>query len=483
MTHLSPVLAFSPEIVLVLAGAGVLCFDAIWPGRGRVERWVTLAAMALAAACAVLVAMSPQLYGVYFAGSLRVDATTTFARLLFMATGALVVLSSWGGDGEGATAEYYGLLLLSLLGESVIVMSQTLIVLFVGIEMLALPCYALMAMRKHLAGAVRAALKYFLLGTFASIVMLYGVALAYGALHTISYVNGLFPDPVTLGAVRAGLAMAAFLLLFAGLGFKATAFPFHFWSPDVYAGGSAPIVAYVATVPKVAVMLALLRVLGPGFAAAYPVGRTFILIVAVLSMVYGNVVALLQDDVRRMLAYSGVANTGYMLIAFAVGGAASARALMFFLVVYAFGNLGAFLVAMAVGPDRPVSLKDFAGLAGRNGLLAGGMAVCLFSLAGTPPLGGFFGKFALFKAAVDGGYAWLALIALVTTVIAVGYYLGVASRMYGSLVQPEETGSEGVASIAGRIVVPRPLMAAIVTCALAAVVLGVAGVTLLAAAG
>jgi NADH-quinone oxidoreductase subunit N len=474
---LSVALAYSPEIVLALTGAGVLCFDAIRPGSGRVERWMTLGAMALAAVFALLVASHPELYGLHFSGSLRVDATTTFARLLFMATGALIVLSSWGGDGEGTTAEYYGLLLLSLVGESVIVMSQSLLMLFIGIEMLALPCYALMAIRKHLPGAVRAALKYFLLGMFASILMLYGIALTFGSLHTISYVNGLFPAPATLGPVRAGLAMVAFLFLFAGIGFKATAFPFHFWSPDVFADGSAPIVAYVATVPKVAIMLALVRMLGTGFGSAYPVGRAFILIVCVLSMVYGNVVALLQDDVRRMLAYSGVANTGYMLIALVVGTSASSTALMFFLTVYAFGNLGAFLVVMALGEDRPVSMRDFSGLAGRNGLLAACMAISLFSLAGTPPLGGFFGKFALFKAAVEGGYAWLAFVALLTTVISVGYYLSIASRMYGSLIQPQE--GEPAADTTGPVRVPRPLMAAIVVCALAAVVLGAAGITLL----
>lgn len=473
---MSLALAFAPEIVLALAGAGVLCFDAIWPGGGRVERWVTLLAMALAAGLALLVASSAGPSGVAFAGSsLRVDSTTTFARLLFMATGALVVLSSWDGGGEGATAEYYGLLLLSLVGESVIVMSQSLIVLFVGIEMLALPVYALMAIRKHRPGAVRAALKYFLLGMFASIVMLYGVALAFGSLHTISYVNGLFPAPATIGATRAGLAMVAFLFLFVGIGFKATAFPFHFWSPDVYSEGSAPIVAYVSSVPKIAIMLALLRVLGPGFGAAYPVGRIFIIIIAVASMVYGNVVALLQDDVRRMLAYSGVANTGYMLIAFVVGGAASASALTFFLVVYAFGNMGAFLVAMALGPDSPVAISEFAGLAKRNGWLAAAMALCLFSLAGTPPLAGFFGKFAIFKAAVDGGFAWLALLALVTTVVSIGYYLNITSKMYGSLVQPQEGETVEV----GPVRVPVPLMTAILVCAAGSVLLGAAGVALL----
>jgi NADH-quinone oxidoreductase subunit N len=476
---LRELLAFSPEIVIALAGVGVILFDALRPGRGRVERWITLGAMALAAGCAVYVAMTPDLYGAYFSGSLRVDATTTFARLVFMAAGALIVLSSWATQGEGDTAEYYGLLLLSLLGESVIVTAQTLLLLFIGIELLALPCYALMAIRKRLPGAVRAALKYFLLGMFASIVMLYGVAILFGSLGTIGYANGLFPAAGVLDATRSSVAMFGFLFLFVGLGFKVTAFPFHFWSPDVYATGSTPIVAYVATVPKVAVMLALWRILGPGFGAAYPLGGMFIAIIAVASMVYGNIVALLQDDVRRMLAYSGVANTGYMLIAFVAGGAASGTALAFFLVVYVFGALGAFLVVMAMGVDRPVSMRDFSGLGSRNGLIAAAMALCLFSLAGTPPLAGFFAKFALFKAAVDGGFAWLALVALVTTVISVGYYLKIATQMYGGIVTAQEDDAEPERGLATRFTVAPALTAAILVCAAAAVFLGVFGIGLL----
>lgn len=476
---MTAILAFSPEIVLLLAGVGVLLFDAFWPGKGRVERWITLGSMVLAAGCAYWVGQQQGLYGTYFSGSLRVDSTLMFGRLLFMAAGSIIVLSSWATQGEGDTAEYYGLLLLSLIGEAVIVSSQTLLLLFIGIELLALPCYALMAIRKHHAGAVRAALKYFLLGMFASIVMLYGIALLFGSLHTISYAApGLFPAPSVLGPARAAVAMIAFLFLFVGIGFKITAFPFHFWSPDVYASGSTPIVAYVATVPKVAIMLALWRMLGPLFPAAYPLGQAFIAIVAVASMVYGNVVALMQDDVRRMLAYSGVANVGYMLMAFVVGGGHAGGALQFFLVVYTFGNLGAFLVVMALGVDRKVTMKDFAGLGVRNGAVAAAMALCLFSLAGTPPLGGFFAKFALFKAAVDGGFAWLALVALITTVVSVGYYLKIASNMYGNIVTSD--AGEGVPDApAGRLVVAPALTAAIVICAGAALVLGVAGVRFL----
>jgi NADH-quinone oxidoreductase subunit N len=468
-------LAWSPEIALTFAGALVLVLDAVRPGTRKVGRTVMLAGVAAAATLAVLVALqSGALYGVYFDGSLRVDMFTTFGRLLFMAAGAPVILASWDTTGERDTSAFFALFAFSLLGESVIVGAQNLLLLFIGIELLALPTYALMAMRRRSKDAVRASLKYLLLGVFASIVMLYGVALAYGSLHTISYAAGLFPDPATLGTARTGLAMAAFLFLFIGLGFKTTAFPFHFWSPDVYSGGSTPVVAYVSTVPKVAVMLAIVRILGPSFATGYPVGRTFLAVLAVVSMVYGNVVALLQDDVRRMLAYSGVANTGYMLIALVTGTAPSVSALMFFLTVYTFANLGAFFVIMALDTHGHVTLADFCGLGRRSAPIAAIMAVCLFSLAGTPPMAGFFGKLAIFKAAVDSGQAWIALIGLVMTVVSVGYYLKIASSMYGDLAV-RDTG-ECVQEPSGPVVVPRGLRIAMTATAVASVVLGVAGI-------
>ncbi len=465
-------LAWSPEIVLALAGVLALAVDAVRPASFRAARTIVLVALGISAALTGYVALNAAtMYGTYFGGSLRVDGLLTFGRFLFMAAGALVVLASWHSTGDGDASEFFALFAFSLLGESVIVGSQNLLMLFVGIELLALPTYALMAMRRSGREPVRAALKYLLLGVFASIVMLYGVALAYGSLHTISYAGGLFPDPAALGTLRAGLAMFAFLFLFIGLGFKTTAFPFHFWSPDVYSGGSTPVVAYVSTVPKVAVMLALARMLGPAFTTNYPVGRTFLAVIAVGSMVYGNVVALLQDDVRRMLAYSGVANTGYMLVAFVAGGAASVPALMFFLAVYTFANLGAFFVIIAMDENGPVRVRDFTGLAGRSAPLAGAMALSLFSLAGTPPLAGFFGKFAIFKAAVDSGQAWIALVALVMTVVSVGYYLKIASSMYGGLVTPEREGRAATAP-AG---VPAALRVALAVTAVLCLALGLVG--------
>jgi NADH-quinone oxidoreductase subunit N len=446
---------------------------ALWKRTHAYMRHATLVALLIALGLSGLVAVNGHaLYGLYFADAVRLDAITTFGRLLFGAAGILVVLASWDSHGEENAVEFFGLFVLSLLGEIVIVSGQNMLMLFLGIELLALPTYALVAIHKTRDRAIAAGLKYFLLGMFASVVMLYGIALMYGSLGTISYVHALFPDPATLTAGRMGVLQFAFFFLILGLGFKVTAFPFHFWSPDVYAGGSTQVVAYVSTVPKVAIMLAIFRILGPSFTAGYPVARWFLIAIAVGSMVYGNVVALMQDDVRRMLAYSGVANTGYMLIAIIAGGADSQAALLFFLVVYTFGNLGAFFVVLGMGEDRHITMGDFDGLARRYPLLAFAMAIFLFSLAGTPPLAGFFGKFALFKAAVAHGLPILALVGLVTTVISVGYYLKIASNMYGDLVARDLPDGRAIAGV------PVPLRIALVLAVAATLVAGVLGIPL-----
>jgi NADH-quinone oxidoreductase subunit N len=451
----------------------MLVCGALWKRTHAYMRHATLVALLVAMGLAVLVATdSHALYGLYFSGAAKLDAITTFGRLLFGAAGVLVVLASWDVHSEENAVEFFGLFVLSLLGEVVIVSGQNMLMLFLGIELLALPTYALIAIHKTRDRAIAAGLKYFLLGMFASVVMLYGIALLYGSLGTISYIHPLFPDPSTLSAARLGVLQFAFFFLILGLGFKVTAFPFHFWSPDVYAGGSTQVVAYVSTVPKVAIMLAIFRILGPSFTAGYPVAKWFLIALAVGSMVYGNVVALMQDDVRRMLAYSGVANTGYMLIAIIAGGADSQAALLFFLVVYTFGNLGAFFVVLAMGEDRHISIGDFDGLARRSPLLALAMACFLFSLAGTPPLAGFFGKFALFKSAVAHGLPALALVGLVMTVVSVGYYLKIASNMYGDLVVNDLPEGRAIERI------PVALRIAIALAVAATLVVGIFGIPL-----
>jgi NADH-quinone oxidoreductase subunit N len=469
----SSLIAFSPEILLVACALGIVVYDAFRPQAKAQVRWLALASVLGMMAVSAWVALAhPDLAGQHFAGALVLDGYTTFARLLFGSVGTLVILASWDFFEDRSVAEYFALFMLSLVGEVVIVAGTSLLMLFIGIELLAIPTYALVSLLKQQETAVEAGLKYFLLGMFASVVMLYGVSLLYGALGTVSYIKPLFVDPATLTAGARGLVLFGFFFLMMGIGFKIVAFPFHFWSPDVYAGGSTPVVAYISTVPKVAIVLALFRILGPGFASAWPAGRAFIAALAVLSMIYGNVVALMQTDVRRMLAYSGVANTGYMLVALAAGGADSYAALLFFLVIYTFTNLGAFFVVLAVTGQDAATLDDFSGLGRRGPVLAFAMAIFMFSLAGTPPLAGFFGKFGLFRAAVLHGYWYLALVALLTSVISVGYYLRVAQQMYGT----DYALAAAPGADLGRVTSPLPLRIALTLTVAATLLLGVFGV-------
>jgi NADH-quinone oxidoreductase subunit N len=467
-------LAWSPELFLTTAALALLVFDLLVPAKKGYVRHLALASLAVTMVLSLVVAFyAKDLYGLHFSGALKLDTLTTYGRLLFMFVGMLVVLASWDFYGKESLAEYYGLFMLSLIGEVVIISGQSLLMLFIGIELLAIPTYALTAILKRQETAVEAGLKYFLLGMFASVVMLYGIALVYGSLGTVSYLEPLFVDPATLLTGKRDLLLFGFFLLMMGVGFKIAAFPFHFWSPDVYAGGSTPVVAYISTIPKVAIVLALFRILGPQFTQLYPVGRWYIAALCLLSMTYGNVVALLQDDMRRLLAYSGIANTGYALIAIVAGGKNAQEALLFFLVLYTFTTIGAFFVVLGVSGQERCTVADFLSLGRRSPFLAGSMAVLMFSLAGTPPLAGFFGKLALFKSAVDAGFWWLALAGLLNSVVSVAYYLRVAQQMYGGASeQALELPGEAPAALP----VTKPLRASIALTVAATLVLGVAGI-------
>ncbi|MHB0976826.1 MAG: NADH-quinone oxidoreductase subunit N [Candidatus Aquicultorales bacterium] len=477
-------MAWIPEIFLTIAGIGLFCFDLLVPSKRSYVRHLALLSLAAMIGLSVWVALTPKLmHAVYFEGSLKLDDLTTYGRLLFGFAGILVVFASWNFYGDQSRSEYYGLLLFSLLGGMVIISSQTLLMLFLGIELLAIPTYAMTAILKKQDQAVEAGLKYFLLGTFASIVMLFGMALLYGSLGTISYVEPLFKDPAALSAAKYDLLLFAFFFLFMGIGYKIVAFPFHFWSPDVYAGGSTPVVAYISTMPKVAIILAVFRILGPDFAANYPSAQLFLGILALFSMTYGNLVALMQDDLRRMLAYSGIANTGYAMIALVAGGGDAYAALMFFLMLYTFGNLGAFFVVLGVSGQERSTMRDFAGLGKRSPYLAMAMGVFMFSLAGTPPLAGFFGKFALFKAAVEQGFWYLALAGLLNSVISLGYYLKVTQQMYISEPEVDIVDAQGGAATAGlvsKLAIPASLNATLALTIMGTLLLGIVGISFLA---
>ncbi|TLM80482.1 MAG: NADH-quinone oxidoreductase subunit N [Actinobacteria bacterium] len=460
-------IAWLPEVLLILTALGLASADVVGGAvRRRIRTFAVGGLLAAVAAAVYLAANRAAFYGTYFGGTLRFDDMTSFGRVLFCTAGALVVMASWEFYEDESRLEYFTLFVMSLLGEVIVVGGQTMLMLFIGIELLALPTYALTAIIRRQQAAVEAGLKYFMLGMLASIVMLYGMSLLYGSFGTISYARPLFSGGTQMPG-RADVVLFAFFLLFMGLGFKIVAFPFHFWSPDVYAGGSTPVVAYIATVPKVAIVLAIFRILGPTYAAGYPTIRLYIGLLALLSMTFGNLVALQQSDVRRMLAYSGISNTGYALVGLVAGGEAAFGALLFFLTVYTFANLGAFFVILGVSGQESTLMDEFNGLAKRSPLLAASMAIFLFSLGGTPPLAGFFGKFVLFKSAVDGGLAYLAAAGLINTVVAVGYYLRITQRMYALPPTSPEA----------RMPRPRGMLAVALTLVLAAtLLLGVFGI-------
>jgi NADH-quinone oxidoreductase subunit N len=350
-------------------------------------------------------------------------------------------------------------------GMMLIAQAADLMILFLGIELMSIALYVLAGFTRTRLLANEASLKYFLLGAFATGFLLYGIALMYGAAGTTS-----------IGAIAAKLPALALspifwcgsVLLLTGLAFKAGAVPFHMWIPDVYQGSPTPISGFMATGAKSAAFSALLIV----FATRLEPGGRLTLIVAILaaaSMILGNVVAIAQTNLKRMLAYSSIAHAGYMLTGLAAGSSMGNTGIAFYVTSYLFMNIGAFgiLGYLEEVPERNLSYDDYAGLGSRRPLLAALMSLFMFSLAGIPPFGGFIGKYYMFAAAVRSGLTWLAVVGVLTSVVSVYYYLRLVVVMYfRDAAGRDAAGPEG----AGRDI---PSMAAILAVALATLLLGV----------
>jgi NADH-quinone oxidoreductase subunit N len=412
-----------PEIVLLAAAAGVLLFD------GRTGR--RRAAAVAAAAVAVSLAAIPFLFrGAGMTGFdgliVKDDVTLVFLALMDLAALGAIALARDGAADTEEGGEIYGLTLFALIGMHLMAASRDLLVLFLGLETLALPLYILVGSDRASRDGMEAAVKYFLLGSFASALFLLGLALYYGATGTAG-LAALSRTPA-----RPSLAFAGLALVTAGVGFKIAAVPFHMWAPDAYEGAPVPVAAYISVAPKVAAFAVLLR-LGLSLPGPDPGFWTqAVLAMSAASMIVGNLAALRQRGFVRMLAYSGVAQAGYMLIGLAALPARGGAALTFYLLVYLFMNLGAF--AAAVGLERReggrLQIEDLSGLASRRPLFAFALAVFMVSLAGLPPTGGFFAKFILFKAGIDAGQLPVVLVAVVMTVVSLFYYLRVVAVLY-----------------------------------------------------
>ncbi len=443
----------TPEFCLAGLAAAVLALDLFVP-RFRKE-WLPYAT------AAGLVAVLGLSFGWVnkqsdFAGLLFVDNYTTFFRVLFIATTAAVVLASahFVQDRLRHPGEYYGLLVLSTIGAIYMAAARELLTAYISLELLSFSLYVLVSYAKFDARSNEGGMKYMLLGAFSSALFLYGLSLIYGSAGTTFYGEIAAAYGSGTEAFDLGLLMGLVLVL-AGLGFKVAAVPFHMWTPDAYEGAPLPITAYLSATSKAAGFALLLRLFSGAFLPVRDDWQWMIAALAAITMVLGNLVALQQHNIKRLLAYSSIGQVGYMLMAIAAlspDSSAPASALLLHLAGYVITNLAAFTCIIAwynlTGKEE---IADFRGMAERAPLLAGALAAALFSLSGMPLFAGFLTKFILFQAVAEQGFMWLAAIAVVMSFVSLYYYLVVIKEMYIS--QPEEPGRLPVPAVVSGLTV------------------------------
>ncbi len=438
--------ALLPEVVLATGAIVLLVTDVFVRGEGERQsgRWVELlAGLTVLASAATLVWVAR---GGSSGGMIATDAFRLVAGLIVLGGALLgIVFSSDYLEREGLrVGEYYVLLLLSTIGMLVLVAARDLILLFVGIELMSIAVYVLTGFDRRRPRSSEAGLKYFLVGAFASAFLLYGIALLYGAAGTTSLV-GIGPRVAEAAARGDPFLVAGLGLLLVGLGFKISAVPFHMWTPDAYEGAPTPVTGFMAAGVKAAAFAALLRVVTIDLAPAAEVWRIVVWWLAMLTMIVPNLIALAQEDVKRMLAYSSVAHAGYLLVGVVAGGALGRSAALFYLAVYTLMTLGAFAIVYHVAGegDERQSLADYRGLGWRRPALGLALVVFLLSLAGFPPTGGFVGKLYLLRAAVDAREVALAVTLVVTSLVSYYYYFRVVWKMYFDEA-PERVAAPGV---------------------------------------
>jgi NADH-quinone oxidoreductase subunit N len=450
-----------PEIVLTVFGAVIMLID---PLMDEQRSQKTLGAVGLLGAMGAIAAtvFQSQYPGAGFSGMVNVDSFSVFFHFLITTITAVVILTSYEymEVQQIRAGEYYGLILFGAVGMCLMSSAVELVLIFIALEISSISTYILAGFRRRAAISSESSIKYFLLGSFATAFFLYGVALMFGATGSTSIAE--------IGhALQTGqspvLAYVAIALMFVGLGFKVAAAPFHIWTPDVYEGAPAPVVGFMSTAPKAAVFAVLVRIL---FEAHAPGTLWLIWVVAALSMTLGNVGALVQDNVKRLLAYSSIAHAGYLLVAFAALPDNGIPAVMFYTASYAAMNVGAFAVVshFASSGERYVTLEDYAGLGKRSPVLAAALTIFLLSLIGIPVTGGFFAKFYVFSAALQANLVGLVIIGVLNSAIGAYYYLRVIVMMY----MREPRGEEAPVSP-----IPLALGAALAISVIATIYLGV----------
>lgn len=423
--------ALLPEMLLFAGGMGVLLAGVSKrEGERRPELgWATLGVLAAAAVA------NGWLYSVSEEGAaamIAVDHFRLFANWIFIVGAALAIATSlaYVSRQRLQAAEYYALIAFATVGMMVMAAARDLMIVFLGLETMSIAVYALAAFNRRDPRSAEAGLKYFLLGAFASGFLLFGIALVYGAtgsvnLHAVAVA-------VQDGAAAPSLMVPGVALLVTGFAFKVSAVPFHMWTPDAYEGAPAPVTAFMASTVKAAAFVALARVLFTGLDGVYEQWMPILWWLAAATMVVGNLVAIVQSSIKRMLAYSSIAHGGYLLVALVAANDLAAAGLLFYLFVYTVMNIGAFAVVITVGrqSERNAAIENYAGYGWRRPVLGTLMTLFLLSLAGFPGTGGFMAKFYLLQGAADARLWWLIVVLVVTTLVSYWYYLRVAWFMW-----------------------------------------------------
>lgn len=426
----SSVLASGPEIIIILGACVALMLSLVpRPGQGALLAGLSLVMIGLAATMSLTLAQNPQsAYGGMFVND---GFSTFFKMLLYLGTALTILISDrYLGTEDAAKGEYYVLLLFALSGAMIMVSGTDLLIIYVGLELQALSIYVLVGFLTTNTRSNEAALKYVILGAFSSGLFLFGLSLFYGLTGTTQL--DAMSEALDKVDTSSPLLALATMFLIVGLLFKVGAVPFHMWVPDIYEGAPSPVTGFMSTVGKVAAVAVILRLLVQDLAMLDPIWRSSVEVVAVLSLAVGSFAALVQTNIKRMLAYSSIAHGGFLLLGLLAGGSEGLASVMLYLLIFTVTNLGLFAVIVLLnrGAGQGEQIQDFSGLAKNHPGVALMALVFLLSLAGIPPTGGFFAKFYVLVALVDAGFVLLAVLAVLFSAIAAWFYLRVIMLMY-----------------------------------------------------
>ncbi len=422
--------SLAPVLVLSVFAMGVLVLDLFIGKNKTILAYISIIGLFISAMSSFGHADLPVSS---FNGAYVVDNVSIFFTFVFAISSALAILLSINYNERVGIkiGEYYALILFCTVGMIVLCSSTDMIMIFLGIEIVSISLYILAGIRRTDQRSNEAALKYFLLGAFASGFLLYGMALVYGATGSTKLAE--ISSTLVAGGVKSqAILLGGVVLLMIGFGFKIASVPFHMWAPDVYQGAPTPVTAFMAVGPKAAVLAAFFRVFADGLHDVAASWETALMAVAVLSMFVGNLGAIMQTNIKRLLAYSSVSHAGYLLVAIIAKNSLGASSLGFYMLAYAFTTFGAFAIVIILGRkgDENLEIENYSGLGYKHPLLALSMAIFLLSLGGLPPFAGFVGKFYVFSAALKEGYVMLVVIAVLNSVVSFYYYLKVIVYMY-----------------------------------------------------